>query len=117
MTIVIVCVVVVGQTSAQAIPSDWQVELINLRLANQPVSAQQLDPRNRPQLYNTQTLYLPNINEPFSIEFGAPYAPNARLLYYRYQMQGFDKDWVYTDAEYRRATYTNLTFGEYTFKV
>lgn len=117
MTIVIVCAFSTAQVEAQVQAADWQVELINLRLANQPVSAQQLDKRNRPQLYNTQTLYLPNINDPFSIEFGAPYAPNARLLYYRYQMQGFDKDWVYTDSEYRRATYTNLSFGHYTFKV
>ncbi|WP_417663932.1 EAL domain-containing protein [Pseudidiomarina donghaiensis] len=117
MTIVIVCAFSAAQVEAQVQAADWQVELINLRLANQPVSAQQLDTRNRPQLYNTRTLYLPNINDPFSIEFGAPYAPNARLLYYRYQMQGFDKDWVYTDSEYRRATYTNLSFGHYTFKV
>lgn len=96
---------------------DWQVELINLRLANQPVSAQQLDQRNRPQLYNTETLYIPDIQDPFSIEFGAPYAPNARLLYYRYQLEGFDRDWVYTDNDYRRATYTNLTYGQYIFKV
>src|SRR5690554_4172918 len=117
MTIVIVSAVLLGVFRAHAQLPDWQVELINLRLANQPVSAQQLDLRNRPQLYNTQKLYVPNIKDPFSIEFGAPYAPNARLLYYRYKMEGFDRDWVYTDAEYRRATYTNLGFGQYVFKV
>ncbi|RWU12784.1 EAL domain-containing protein [Pseudidiomarina gelatinasegens] len=115
MTIVIVCVLAILVPTAQA--QDWQVELINLRLANQPVSAQQLDPRNRPQLYNTEVLYVPAIQDPFSIEFGAPYAPNARMLYYRYQLEGFDRGWVYTDTEYRRATYTNLSYGNYVFKV
>ena len=32
-------------------------------------------------------------------------------------MEGFDKDWTYTDATQRLATYTNLDPGEYTFTV
>ncbi|MGI0152780.1 EAL domain-containing protein [Pseudidiomarina sp. WS423] len=97
--------------------SDWQVELISLRIANQPIQAEQLDSRNRAQLYNTQTLFLPVLESPISIEFGAPYAPNARQLYYRYKMQGADLDWIYTDHQYRRATYTNLAFGHYLFMI
>ncbi len=103
------------QTAAQN--ADWQVELITLRVANQPVNASQLDVRNRPQLYNSDTLYLPNQQAPLTIEFGAPYAPQAQRLYYRYKLDGFDKDWIYTDADYRRATYTNLGFGDFKFMV
>lgn len=97
--------------------NDWQVELISLRVANELVSAQQLDKRNRPQLYNTNTLYLTHLKHPFSLEFGAPYAPDARALHYRYRLEGFDQDWVYTDSQYRRATYTNLAHGHYQFIV
>ncbi|RUO78238.1 EAL domain-containing protein [Pseudidiomarina taiwanensis] len=96
---------------------EWQVELITLRLANQPIDATALDARNRPQLYNTETLYLPEIDKPFSIEFGAPYAPNASQLYYRYKLEGVDQDWIFTDASFRRATYTNLPFGQHSFRV
>mgnify|MGYP003572707229 FL=1 len=32
-------------------------------------------------------------------------------------MEGFDKDWTYTDSSRRFATYTNLDPGEYTFRV
>jgi len=32
-------------------------------------------------------------------------------------LEGFDKDWVYTDASKRFVTYTNLDPGDYTFKV
>ena len=32
-------------------------------------------------------------------------------------MEGFEKDWNYTDASRRYVTYTNLDPGEYTFKV
>ncbi|RUO59406.1 hypothetical protein CWI71_08225 [Pseudidiomarina insulisalsae] len=97
--------------------SDWRVELITLRVANKPISADQLDDRNLPQLYSTTQLYVPRIEEPLTIEFGAPYAPSAQKLQYRYKLAGFDKDWIYTDADYRRATYTNLDFGNYNFMV
>jgi signal transduction histidine kinase/ligand-binding sensor domain-containing protein len=36
--------------------------------------------------------------------------------HYAYKMEGFDKDWIYTDKK-REATYTNLNPGEYTFRV
>ena len=32
-------------------------------------------------------------------------------------MEGFDKEWNYTDAKQNFATYTNLNPGKYTFKV
>lgn len=105
------------QPSSAHNSAQWQVELITLRLANQPISAEQLDPRNRPQLYNTTVLFLPEIDSPFSIEFAAPYAPAATRLYYRYQLVGVDQGWIYTDADFRRATYTNLPFGRHTFQV
>lgn len=36
---------------------------------------------------------------------------------YAYKLKGFDKDWIYTDATKRFATYTNLDPGDYTFEV
>ena len=36
---------------------------------------------------------------------------------YAYQLQDFDKDWIYTDASKRFANYTNLNPGNYIFKV
>jgi ligand-binding sensor domain-containing protein/two-component sensor histidine kinase len=36
---------------------------------------------------------------------------------YAYKLEGYDKDWIYTDANKRFASYTNLDAGEYTFKV
>jgi len=36
---------------------------------------------------------------------------------YAYMLEGIDKDWVYTSAERRYATYTNLDPGEYIFRV
>ncbi len=36
---------------------------------------------------------------------------------YAYKLEGFDKEWNYTDAQRRYATYTNLPAGVYTFRV
>lgn len=48
----------------------------------------------------------------------------AALNYYRpeknqyaYKLEGYDKDWVITDASKRFANYTNLNPGNYTFRV
>ncbi|MCP4348757.1 MAG: response regulator [Desulfobacterales bacterium] len=53
----------------------------------------------------------------FSLEFAAlDYtAPNKNQ--YAYMLEGFEKDWNYTDAKRRFATYTNLRGGEYIFRV
>ncbi|HFC29609.1 MAG TPA: response regulator, partial [Oceanospirillales bacterium] len=36
---------------------------------------------------------------------------------YAYRLLGFNDNWVYTDANNRQATYTNLAAGNYTFQV
>jgi signal transduction histidine kinase len=53
----------------------------------------------------------------FSIEFTSlDFIPGARTRY-AYMMEGFNADWLYADGSQRRATYTNLGPGHYTFKV
>ncbi len=42
-------------------------------------------------------------------------SPNSNQ--YRYLLEGFDKEWMYTDAKKRAASYTNLDAGDYTFIV
>jgi len=50
-------------------------------------------------------------------EFAAlDYADPSRNKY-AYQLEGFDPDWNYVDANNRNATYTNLPRGDYTFRV
>ncbi|MBI9043720.1 MAG: response regulator [Anaerolineaceae bacterium] len=53
----------------------------------------------------------------FSIEFAALHYSDPKQNRYAYMLEGFDEDWVYTDAERRYVTYTNLDGGHYTFKV
>jgi ligand-binding sensor domain-containing protein len=36
---------------------------------------------------------------------------------FKYKLEGYDKDWQYTDAHVRSATYSNIPRGNYVFKV
>jgi len=53
----------------------------------------------------------------FSFSFAAINYNHPQKNQYAYILNGFEKDWNYTDAHRRFVTYTNLDPGEYTFKV
>ena len=53
----------------------------------------------------------------FSIEFAALSYIHPEKCQYKYILEGFNKEWLLTSADQRKATYTNLDPGEYTFKV
>jgi diguanylate cyclase (GGDEF)-like protein len=53
----------------------------------------------------------------FTIEFAALHYTDPGRNTYAYRLAGFDRDWVFTDATRRSATYTNLDPGTYTFWV
>ncbi|MDM4766901.1 ligand-binding sensor domain-containing diguanylate cyclase [Pelomonas sp. SE-A7] len=53
----------------------------------------------------------------FSAEFAAlDYSDPARCRY-RYKLEGYDNDWVNTGADFRVASYSNLSPGQYLLKV
>ncbi|MBN2165364.1 MAG: hypothetical protein JW717_03730 [Marinilabiliaceae bacterium] len=53
----------------------------------------------------------------FSLEFSCLnyFLPERRR--YKYKLEGFNKNWLTTDGNNRKVTYTNLDPGEYSFKV
>ena len=53
----------------------------------------------------------------FGFEFTAFSFSDYSQNKYAYKMEGFDKNWNYTNSSYRRANYTNLPAGDYIFKV
>ncbi len=53
----------------------------------------------------------------FSFEFAGLHYASPKGNLYAYMMEGFDKEWNYTDANRRFVTYTNLPGGTYTFRV
>jgi len=52
----------------------------------------------------------------FSFAFSALNYANPNRNKYRYKLDGLDKNWIETDSKNRRATYTNLSAGDYVFR-
>jgi signal transduction histidine kinase/ligand-binding sensor domain-containing protein/DNA-binding response OmpR family regulator len=53
----------------------------------------------------------------FSIGFAVLDFLNAQKVRYAYMLEGFNKDWLISGDKTRKAVYTNLDPGDYTFKV
>ncbi|HXD76974.1 MAG TPA: two-component regulator propeller domain-containing protein [Puia sp.] len=68
-------------------------------------------------LTETDRITLTHSDDVFSIEFAALDFIENPGDKYAYTLEGFNKNWLVTDARSRKATYTNLDAGTYTFKV
>lgn len=53
----------------------------------------------------------------FSVEFAALDLSAPQLNKYMYKLEGFDNDWIATDASRRSASYSNLWPGNYALKI
>ncbi|MFD2162388.1 two-component regulator propeller domain-containing protein [Paradesertivirga mongoliensis] len=68
-------------------------------------------------LYLTTEIELTYDDKSIAIQFAGLHYANPKANKYAYQLEGFDEDWVYTDANRRIANYSNLKPGQYIFKV
>ena len=64
-----------------------------------------------------KTLKLNYLQSIFTFEFSALDFIDPDKNQYRYMLEGFDDNWINTDANRRYATYTNLDAGQYIFRV
>lgn len=65
----------------------------------------------------TRSIELKHGENVFTLEFASLNYFHPEKNRYAYMLEGFNKEWLYTDAAQRRATFTNLDPGEYTFRV
>lgn len=65
----------------------------------------------------TDTVTLPYTQSTFSLEFAALHFANPKQNQYEFRLHGWDQVWIQTDAQHRRATYSQLPPGEYRFEV
>jgi signal transduction histidine kinase/ligand-binding sensor domain-containing protein/DNA-binding response OmpR family regulator len=97
-----------------------RVLLTGLQVFNQPIEAGDTV-RNHVVLQKavseTDAITLRYDENIFSIEFAALAYINTHKIRYAYRLKGFNDNWLYTDGNTRRATYTNLDPGKYTFYV
>ncbi len=102
-----------------------EVILTEFLLFNKPVkvvSATEIKPTEEEFYLNksinaTEELILNHQQNLFSFEFSALDFVNPKKNQYAYRLEGWDKDWIYTDYKNRRATYTNIPEGDYTLRV
>jgi diguanylate cyclase (GGDEF)-like protein len=65
----------------------------------------------------TTQLTLSALHSPISFQFSALNFNNPMKDKYAYMLQGLDSDWIYTKANNRRATYTNIPAGDYVLHI
>ena len=65
----------------------------------------------------TDSIFLAPKQNSLGFEFSAMIYNAPEKIRYAYMLEGFDQEWNYTDSKNRRANYTNLGYGNYTFKV
>lgn len=63
-----------------------------------------------------EEITLKHTQHSFSIDFFASHSFSPARTKFAYMLEGFDKDWKYTE-KIRKANYTNLDYGVYTFKL
>ena len=93
------------------------VYITDLSILNKPVYLGDQDGILDSTIEFTRELHLRYSQNIISFTFAALNFIQPEKNKYAYKLEGYDEDWIYTDASKRFASYTNLDAGEYTFKV
>jgi len=93
------------------------VLITDFKLFNKSVSAGDSTHVLDSTIETTREITLSYKQNIFSFTFAALSFVHPENNKYAYKLAGFDKDWTYTDASHRFASYTNLDAGDYTFEV
>ena len=106
------------QIKMDSIPA--RIVLNNLNISNQAVEA--LDTIQNHVILNqslnkVKKLKLRHTENSFSLEVSAIHYAAPEQNRYKYMLEGFDDQWIDTDASNRIIRYTNLPSGDYTLKV
>jgi signal transduction histidine kinase/DNA-binding response OmpR family regulator len=94
--------------------------LTQLKVNNEIVSAQNGESTNfaiAESIFLLKQLELDHTHHILELEFSAMDMTAPEKISYKYQLENFNDTWVEADWRSRRATYTNLEPGNYTFKV
>lgn len=92
------------------------VRITDFQIFNKTVNINEKDSPLLNAISDTKEIVLTDEQSMFSFEFAALNYTLSRKNKYAYKLEGFDKDWNYVGGR-RRATYTNLDPGTYTFRV
>ncbi|MCP4610029.1 MAG: response regulator, partial [Planctomycetes bacterium] len=98
------------------------VVITDFLLFNKPVKISKTDAESeelqlKQHVNFTKEITLDYTDYIFAFEFSVLNYRQSEKNQFAYKLEGFDKDWVETDYRHRRVTYTDLSHGEYIFKV
>jgi signal transduction histidine kinase/ligand-binding sensor domain-containing protein/DNA-binding response OmpR family regulator len=96
------------------------VVLTGLQVFNQDIEAgNKIGPRVilKKAIAETDAITLRYDENIFSLEFASLSYINTQKNKYAYRLKGFNDNWLFTDGNSRKVTYTNLDPGKYTFYV
>ncbi|MBV8552833.1 MAG: hypothetical protein JOY54_16175 [Acidobacteriaceae bacterium] len=93
------------------------VLLTEFELFNKPVKVGDKGSPLRQAIHVASSITLRHDQSVFRLQFAALDFTAPQKNRYAYKLERFDRDWQYTDATRRSATYTNLDAGDYTFRV
>lgn len=66
---------------------------------------------------STSDIHLNHKQNNFIFEFSSTNYSNPGKNKFKYQLQDYDKNWIYTTSDHRFASYSNLNSGTYTFYI
>ena len=92
-----------------------EVYITNLEIFNKPVGPYQENSPLSKSIDKTTEITLSHTQSVFSFDFAALNYTSAEKNHYAYKMEGFDREWIYTNTP--KAIYTNLNPGKYIFRV
>lgn len=92
------------------------VHITDLKIFNKSVPVGGKENILSKSVSETKEIWLPYEYNFITLNFVALNFTSGERNEYAYQLEGFDKDWIYIGAQ-RSATYTSLDVGTYTFKV
>ena len=94
-----------------------KIIITDLKIYNKSVIPGETGSPLNKAIYDTKEITLTHRQNVITLEFVALNYINPMKNEYAYKLEGFDKEWIYTDASRRYATYSNLPGGKYYFKV
>jgi ligand-binding sensor domain-containing protein len=92
-----------------------QVALADFKIFNRSLEVGPDSPLQN-DLSETEKITLSHNQNEITIDYVALHYSNSNRNRYQYQLEGYDQDWVDAGTD-RSATYTNLSPGDYNFKV
>jgi len=93
-----------------------EIAITGFQIFNKPIAVGEDSPLKK-AITHSEEIVLDYDQDVFTFEFAALDFTDPERNKYAYKMEGVDPDWVYTDANRRFATYTNLDPGSYVFTV